>query len=79
MDFRKICQKYLLLLFVGSLDSGKSGEEPGPGAYKIANENIRKQISPSWRIGTAKRLENSDVNSVFPGPGAYEPKLNVTT
>ncbi len=52
--------------------------EPGPGAYGAPDIKKVRKGSPSWKMGTSKRTDDSMNHSLkVPGPGAYEPKVRV--
>jgi len=61
---------------IGNADGNAKKKVPGPGEYGIPKINKIRQESPSWKMGTAKRKELR-YGEKIPGPGAYQPKLNV--
>ena len=60
------------------MEPGGREREPGPGAYGVPEFNKYKREYPSWKMGRARRNENDNSYSYnVPGPGAYQPKINV--
>ena len=51
---------------------------PGPGRYNL-NREITFVHSPSWKIGTNKKLYDIKINRKVPGPGAYNIRKNSTS
>ena len=51
---------------------------PGPGKYNLSR-GITFVHSPSWKIGTNKKLYDIKLNRKVPGPGAYNIRKNSTS
>ncbi len=59
--------------FTGKSKEYHKNDSPGPGAYESEKQNLVRDKSPSFKMGSSKRSEIVSKNQKEkPGPGQYD-------